>query len=525
MVKHPVILRGVGAQPLEDQAPPVLVRRTDADFVTGVLDQLRDKRPLLELGAPTSGDYRAGRLHLLQPIHRTFHLVLLEAVCKRPGRPRLNPRDIESAGFVVRRVSSEHPGNPSLDQPWQRAGSRILGWNALGDEHWRLDPDPVRRPLRALRAPPSVQQALLRLRAEREPPTEDVTPLFVAPPDVCEAAGKTILYGVVTTTSSEERDQPLPDSVDPGVVEVLLPEFLRAGSGNYQPRAGATFVSVADVIAAEEAGGSGTFDLFLVGLRSLHSVWRVFSSTEGAAFRQLLNEVNLWFYTVDDGWFTQALGDYLESAAAKLIDERPQSVLDGTTASSGVLVPAYWPYPNADLAGRIASTARASLEAHLARIPPRIKRFDERDAAYRLHAFVRVRCQENCPAEIQWAPPSEPFSIAAWWENGGPLHTVSLPDVDKDSVKSLRPNVAFALPPKLANLLNRSSPDKLVEGEGSLSGDPSLGWICSFSLPIITLCAFIVLNIFLGLFNLIFQWMFYIKICLPFPKFNSPPKP
>jgi hypothetical protein len=105
------------------------------------------------------------------------------------------------------------------------------------------------------------------------------------------------------------------------------------------------------------------------------------------------------------------------------------------------------------------------------------------------------------------------------------MHTVSLPDIDAESVKNIRPNVAFALPPKLANLLNRTSPENLMKGDASLSNNPNLGWICSFSLPIITLCAFIVLNIFLGLFNLIFQWMFYIKICLPFPKFNSPPKP
>ena len=46
----------------------------------------------------------------------------------------------------------------------------------------------------------------------------------------------------------------------------------------------------------------------------------------------------------------------------------------------------------------------------------------------------------------------------------------------------------------------------------------TLGWICSFSIPIITLCAFIVLSIFLSLFDLIFKWMAFIKICIPFPK-------
>ena len=37
------------------------------------------------------------------------------------------------------------------------------------------------------------------------------------------------------------------------------------------------------------------------------------------------------------------------------------------------------------------------------------------------------------------------------------------------------------------------------------------------SIPIITICAFIVLNIFLSLFDLFFSWMLFIKICLPIP--------
>ena len=48
-----------------------------------------------------------------------------------------------------------------------------------------------------------------------------------------------------------------------------------------------------------------------------------------------------------------------------------------------------------------------------------------------------------------------------------------------------------------------------------------IGWLCCFSIPIITICAFIVLNIFLSLFNIIFQWLLWIRICLPFPRPRS----
>jgi hypothetical protein len=65
----------------------------------------------------------------------------------------------------------------------------------------------------------------------------------------------------------------------------------------------------------------------------------------------------------------------------------------------------------------------------------------------------------------------------------------------------------------------------MLLGKGSGGNGQGLAWICSFSLPIITLCAFIVLHIFLILFNLIFFWLPFLKICLPLPKVEPPDLP
>ena len=86
-------------------------------------------------------------------------------------------------------------------------------------------------------------------------------------------------------------------------------------------------------------------------------------------------------------------------------------------------------------------------------------------------------------------------------------------------LKSLKPNISFVVPAAMQNLLNGKS-DDLMKGNGSTSG-PGLAWICSFNIPIITICAFIVLNIFLSLFNIVFGWLFFLKICIPFPKFGN----
>ena len=92
-------------------------------------------------------------------------------------------------------------------------------------------------------------------------------------------------------------------------------------------------------------------------------------------------------------------------------------------------------------------------------------------------------------------------------------------------MKNLKPNVAFQLPPGLFNTLANNSPKDFLDGKGKEGGvGIGIAWICSFSLPIITLCAFIVLNIFLQLFNIVFWWMLYIKICIPIP-FPKPKEP
>jgi len=81
----------------------------------------------------------------------------------------------------------------------------------------------------------------------------------------------------------------------------------------------------------------------------------------------------------------------------------------------------------------------------------------------------------------------------------------------------MKPNVSFEVPPSLSNLLGGDM-KKLKEGEDGGGPQLDIFWLCSFSLPIITLCAFIVLNIFLTLFNILFFWMAFIKICIPIPR-------
>ncbi len=492
MVKHSVILRGYQAAINDRAAEPVLVQRQDQEFIPGLLDGFRRKLSADELGRVRNG---SSPIRLFQPVHRTFNLVLLEAVCDRPGSPRLNPRDIASAGFVVRRG----------EEGWLLRDERVVGWTKPSEP--KLDPDPTFRSPRLNAGNTYLNGRLAQLHAALEPPAERVSRLFVAPPDVCAAAGRTLLYGLVPVTSSERSEEAAPVDIDPDVVSASMPAFLLALGQSATPSI-ADPISFNDVIESAVAAPQGPLASFMQELRLMHHGWRVWDSGEGAVILALLNQISLQF-----GDDAQPLGDYLGTLVGRFI-------LRDDNSTDDVALPDDWPQPDAALADRIRDAAGHALAARLQEGVPNEQRFDDAAASYQLHAFIRVRCADGCPPVLQWAPPSAPFQIVPWWESGGaPLHTIALPDFDRESIKKVKPNIAFKVPPKLAAILNQT-PDVFLKGKAN-EGGLALGWICQFSIPVITLCAFIVLNIFLVLLHIAFWWLFYIKICLPIPKPKS----
>jgi len=101
---------------------------------------------------------------------------------------------------------------------------------------------------------------------------------------------------------------------------------------------------------------------------------------------------------------------------------------------------------------------------------------------------------------------------------------VPLPDPTQRSfLQNAKPSVSFAVPAGLMNAMNGASMSKLTDGQGGGGGSIQLNWICGFNIPIITICAFFVLNIFLTLLNIVFFWLPFVKICIPIPLPSPPP--
>jgi hypothetical protein len=450
-----------------------------------------------------------GVLELHLPMHRRFYLVLLEAVCRRPGSPRIDPAKLEGMGLVLRRVESSGWAG------WMKDGARRKGWLPLHRD--TLDPDPAQRPRPSVAAARQIEALIARRRGDTNF-AEQTVGLFVAPPALCERLGKTVLYGLIPVASAEESDvvAPAPDYANLPADEAAA---MREHFSSYfkqrplmaMPNAGLVLTPEwrpLDLNPADdtEAGRLRAFAIFLQQLMVELGAFE--EAPSGHALRAALNGISLPMAVDAQGRITRTMpaGDFAAQAAPILVA--------GEANTSGLIMPLSWPAVDADTGAHLTEVAVACLPGRFATLAVPAPKFDRRLAQYAVRAFMRVRGHAGCPPRLVWTDYSERFRILPWWESDGPVTKITLPDVA--DLKKIKPSVAFQVPPSIANLL-RGDMSKLADGEGSTNGI-DIAWICSFSIPAITLCAYIVLGIFLSMFNLIFGWMAWIKICIPIPK-------
>jgi hypothetical protein len=170
------------------------------------------------------------------------------------------------------------------------------------------------------------------------------------------------------------------------------------------------------------------------------------------------------------------------------------------------------------LAARYADQAVALRVARdEARVPR--KRYDH-DSLYAVWCWARVAGRDRCEKEtIVWTLGSEPFSIAEPTDIlGAKPATVQLPDIPRlirdiprMAKARAKPFAAFAAPPNSSYITG--------EEPGDTRRASGIGWICSFGIPVLTICAFILFSIIFSILILIpgFFWMLLLKFCIPIP--------
>ena len=134
---------------------------------------------------------------------------------------------------------------------------------------------------------------------------------------------------------------------------------------------------------------------------------------------------------------------------------------------------------------------------------------------YQITMVAIVTSDDGCEYLAHGAP-GEPFSIASHYETRlMPTYPIQMPTL-KDLKKAVR-GPAMVMPPDLADEVNKLRfPDGEVDNSGPDGG--KIRWIFVFSIPIVTICAMIILMLMINLLNFIFRWIPFAILRIPFPK-------
>jgi hypothetical protein len=515
-MKRPALLR-FATDDFMDELNALLQR--DPASLFGLLAKWESFREPLPGPAPAAP--APPPIKLYQPIHGHFNLVAASLVCQLAGLPDhgVDAAKGEKVGFVLRRYRE---GNPDKELAWADApGTKaVKGWKELADPE-KLDPSEEVFPMFPVG---------FRLDGKNRRLFAGLVP--TASRDVFEAAP------VATPDAAyDEAEDPLPPDAegDPRFAEakqrVLEPlEMLQAPSGGVfgTPSADAQ----AEMNKREkEASLFLLLDLADILFTHLGGVFQALregttlpAGDAAQPLRALLASAKLAKGAGSTTWAT-ALIDVWDHRAALMGDESAVTNLDydvratndvgavklSATALSSPL--------EAALAGHKPSAGSAGASSGTAAEPLLLPKLGARAGGlYVLRCvYQRPRCGALHPDAV--SARTEPFTIASFFDVDAPARSIRilLPvDTSIAGLRKFKKSVGFVLSDELRRQMSRVTDlKKVLDGNLGNAAAVDLGVIWSFSIPIITICALIVLMIFAFLLNIVFFWLPFLKIAIP----------
>jgi hypothetical protein len=519
--RQPALLRFDSDAFMEDLT--ALLQRGDERFADRVVRPETWDRPAS--GWAEAGDASlASAPRLYQPAHGRFYVTAASLVCRRVGLPmrRVDAAAGERASMLMRRLV-ERPGrvldstDPEtfIEQAWigdRKSGAWRLPVGVIDQDEERL---PL-FPLAAADAPARKRQVWAGL-------------LPVASREIYEGARPAGVVGTVT----EDGDRPddLAELSDPRKATFVarVVQGLETLSATAPASASTTVLK-----ELREALAFALLDLADFLAAELPEIWRSVRAggpaPTSATDRAVLDLLNAAF--VGSGTWRGAL----------IAAEAHRPVLLGTGVGTG-------PVPVPD--GVTADEVRLAVDRLLQGGHFQTTIFDALDQALPISAtpiggapVTGARAAEDAEADggLYWlrfvyersvcerfhdpviSEPSRPFRLGAFFDPDAPARplVIRMPfDTSPRGLRRFPKGVAVLMSAKLRQQVERVRDQKLQDLDQGKVGDvPALrlGIICSLSIPIITLCALIVLMIFLQLLNIVFWWMPYFKICLPVPQ-------
>jgi hypothetical protein len=139
--------------------------------------------------------------------------------------------------------------------------------------------------------------------------------------------------------------------------------------------------------------------------------------------------------------------------------------------------------------------------------------------------------------------PTTPFQLAGFFDPDAPARPIriALPvDISPAGLRKFDKNTVLVMSDLLCGQVQRMKgltlgdlvrsvlpwplhKDLSVPAAGPCKDDAGLnvGMICALSIPIVTICALILLIIIVSLLDIIFRWLPYFFLCFPLPRFRA----
>ena len=516
---------------------PALLRfgsDTFMDDLAGILEQdpgrvtelrarpVSYRRP--PIGAPEDWEPSVDRLKLYQAFHGDFNLVAASLVCRKPGMPdhTVEPGDEESVSFVMRRVERDADG-----------GAIEFAWVDDGVENGRP------------------RHAWLPVPAEGERAVaagEQTFPMF--PMSYTRGIQPRRLFaGVVPVSSGETFKsaghlEPFPErpGTEPGAAALAEDDarWVEFDRLVVHPLADLTDPVRTSGLTADDLVEASQFLLldfadFLQ--RYLPAFWAALRSgtrpapTAQAALYDLLDAavapgMPAWRVALVNAW-DQALRIAGEEGPDPTLDvsikgtplkvdvpEDQAPAGDSLQERVRALLPPGAPAAEAAEAAEAAGAVGSTIDEPVAKLEP------TGQAEYRIRCvYRRPRC-EPLPVDLV-SDPTDDFVISPLFDPDAPVRQIRIPlpiDTSVRDLRKFRNNVGFVLSNQMRAQMNRVTDlKKALDGDLGEAEEWDLGMLCQLSIPIITICALMLLFVILGLLNIVFFWMPFFRICLPIP--------
>lgn len=438
-------------------------------------------------------------LKLYQPTHGHFYLLAASLTCRQLGLPdrAVNP-STEKVGFVLRRFAPDLSGQ---EMAWVTGSDGKKAWKKLEDS----------------------KEANLESG-------EELFPMF--PLTYCDQGQRRRVWAGLIPTSSRETFKasglipasagmlPSESDLKNDRSKLLIPDI------RLEELDGRVLKRLKEIEDSSFSINNEVHTFLLLDLAdwlesTIPDAWNALNTNrvEGD-FAALYNTLEKQKVTAGISWRAALIE--VKTKAASLYGEATGNVvapsfnLKNTDNFSDILkaqIKSLLEKPSVTKTGSPSSSARVP-------VPP-FSKFDPL-GAQEIPRYV-LRCVYLRPQCYPWShellsAPSQAFTIAAFFDADAPVRPVriTLPDTSLANLRKFKKGVSFSISKKLREQMNSvSDAKKALKGELSDSPSFDLGMICSLSIPIITICAFVVLMIFLILLNLVFWWLPFFRICFP----------